>query len=37
VTTKFFEFNKSKDNINEGVHKNPEQGLVVLDQITNYK
>ena len=22
---------------NKGNHKNPEQGLVVLDQITNYK
>ena len=25
------------DSINKGNHKNPEQGLVILDQITNYK
>ena len=37
VTTKLFEYNKYKESINKGLHKNPEQGLVVLDQITNYK
>ena len=35
VTTKLFEYNSKKDSINKGNHKNPEQGLVVLDQITN--
>ena len=37
VTTKFFEYNKSKNAKNKGSHRNPEQGLVVLDQVTNYK
>ena len=37
VTTKLFEYNKNKNIINKGYHKNPEQGLIVLDQITNYK
>ena len=37
VTTKLFEYNSKKDSINKGNHKNPEQGLVILDQITNYK
>ena len=37
VTTKLFEYNSIKDSINKGNHKNPEQGLVILDQITNYK
>ena len=34
---KFFEFNCVKDRINKGKFKNPEQGLVILDQITNKK
>ena len=37
VTIKFFEYNLSKNSINKGNHKNPEQGLIVLDQITNKK
>ena len=37
VTTKLFEYNNTKDETNKGEHKNPEQGLVILDQITNYK
>ena len=37
VTTKLFEYNYVKDKINTGIFKNPEQGLVILDQITNYK
>ena len=34
---KFFEFNYIKDKNNKGIYKNPEQGLVILDQITNKK
>ena len=37
VTIKFFEYNSYKSYNNKGAHKNPEQGLVVLDQVTNYK
>ena len=37
VTTKLFEYNYSKNDDDKGDHKNPEQGLVVLDQITNNK
>ena len=35
VTVKFFEYNLIKNDINSGEHRNPEQGLIVLDQITN--
>ena len=37
VTIKFFEYNYNKDDLDQGDHKNPEQGLIVLDQITNIK
>ena len=37
VTIKFFEYNYSKNSDYKGEHKNPEQGLIVLDQITNKK
>ena len=35
VTTKLFEYNYIKDQNNNGIYKNPEQGLIILDQITN--
>ena len=38
VTTKLFEYNYSKnDDDDKGDYKNPGQGLVILDQITNNK
>ena len=40
VSIKFFEYNYNKDDFDEGDqgdHKNPEQGLIVLDQVTNIK
>ena len=36
VTSKFFEYNYDKGN-EKSNHKNPEQGLIILDQVTNYK
>ena len=37
TNVKFFEYNYIKDKKNNGNYKNPEQGLVILDQITDKK
>ena len=37
VSTKFFEYNNQKTYNNKGDYQNPGQGLVILEQVTNYK